>query len=65
MSERVQLAFCWVVGGGWLANLMAGMIPPLHYEPSLIANAPMMLVLGAVYMDARRKKLKESDDDGS
>lgn len=64
MSERVQLAFCWLVGGGWLANLAAGMIPPLHYQPSLIVNAPMMLVLGAVYVDARRKMKESTRDNG-
>lgn len=62
MGERVQLAFCWIVGGGWLVNLIAGMIPPLGYQPSLIVNAPMMLVLGAVYVDARRK-MKGLDND--
>lgn len=44
----------WVVGLGWLANLIAGMVPPLGYEPSLAVNAPMMLILGALYASGKK-----------
>lgn len=54
MSDRVKLGFCVLVGAGWLANLVAGMWPGSTYEPDLIAHAPMMLVLGAVF--STRKK---------
>jgi hypothetical protein len=56
----MKLAFCWLVGLGWLANLGAGMIPALHYKPDLVTNGPMMLVLGAVL--ATRRKGKNDDD---
>lgn len=55
MSERSKSLFCLLVGVGWLANLVAGMIPPLHYESSLVVNAPMMLVLGAVFATRKGK----------
>jgi hypothetical protein len=59
MSYRVKLAFCWLAGVGWMANLGAGIIPQLHYHPNLIANGPMLLVLGAVFQT--RKKGKPDD----
>lgn len=62
MSDRVKLAFCWIVSIGWLINLVAGMIPSLQYDPSLIVNAPMLLVLGAVF-NSRGKKAKSNDPD--
>lgn len=55
MSERTKLGFCWLVGAGWLANLVAGMWPGSTYEPDLIAHAPMMLVLGAVFGFAKKR----------
>lgn len=58
MSDRVKLAFCWLVGLGWFANLAAGIAVP-GYHPDLIVNGPMMLVLGAVF--ATRKKGKRDD----
>jgi hypothetical protein len=61
VSERNKLAFCWLVGLGWLANLAAGMVPSLHYKPDLVTNGPMMLVLGAV-LATTRKKAKPGDD---
>lgn len=44
-----------IVALGWLANLLAGMIPALDYTPSLIANAPLMLILGAMYAAKRSR----------
>jgi hypothetical protein len=46
----------WIAAVGWLANLVAGMIPALHYEPSLIANGPFMLILGALYGAGRASR---------
>lgn len=60
MSDKVKLAFCWLVGIGWLANLTAGIAVP-GYHPDLVVNGPMMLVLGAVF--ATRKKGKRDDAD--
>jgi hypothetical protein len=54
VSPRARYAFCWLVGAGWLGNLVAGMIPALEYEPSALVTAPMMLVLGAVFAAARK-----------
>lgn len=59
MGERVKLAFCFLVGAGWLANLVAG-IAVKGYHPDLIVNGPMMLVLGAVF--ATRKKKERTND---
>lgn len=56
MSNGVKLAFCWIVGAGWLANLVAGMIPALNYEPDLAANGPMLAVIGAVFATTKKKK---------
>lgn len=61
MSDKVKLAFCWLVGIGWLTNLLAGMVPSLHYKPDLIVNGPMLLILGAVFQT--RKKGKRDDAD--
>lgn len=60
MSDKVKLAFCWLVGIGWLANLTAGIVVK-GYHPDLVVNGPMMLVLGAVF--ATRKKGKRDDAD--
>ncbi len=54
MSPRARASFCWLVGVGWMANLAAGMIPGLHYQPSALVTAPMMLVLGAVFATRRK-----------
>ncbi len=54
MEDNIKLGFCVLVGVGWLANLIAGMWPGSNYEPDLIAHAPMMLVLGAIF-GTRRK----------
>lgn len=59
MGYKVKLAFCWLVGAGWLSNLSAGMWPGSHYHPNLAVNAPMMLVLGAVF---KTRKKGKSDD---
>ena len=49
MNDRVKLAFCWLVGTGWLASLIVGMIPAAHYNPPLAIHGPMMAVIGAVF----------------
>lgn len=54
MEDRIKLGFSVLIGVGWLANLIAGMWPGSTYEPDLIAHAPMMLVLGALF-GTRRK----------
>lgn len=59
MSVRARIAFCWLVGVGWLGNLVAGMIPALGYSPSELVTAPLMLVLGVVFADAKRKDGKD------
>lgn len=59
VSERTRSAFCWMVALGWLANLAAGMIPALNYQPNELATAPMMLVLGSL-LAAKRKRRNES-----
>lgn len=59
MGDRVKLAFCWLVGTGWLANLVAGMWPGSSYHPDLVVNGPMLLVLGAVFQT--RKKGAKND----
>lgn len=61
MSDKVKLAFCWIVGAGWLANLVAG-IALKSYHPDLVVNGPMMLVLGAVFQTRRKKeRLRDSE----
>lgn len=59
MSDKVKLAFCWLVGLGWLANLLAGIVPWFHYKPDVVVNGPMLLILGAVFQT--RKKAKRDD----
>lgn len=61
MGDRVKLAFCWLVGAGWLTNLVAGVVLK-NYHPDLVVNGPMMLVLGAVFQ-TRRKKERVRDPD--
>lgn len=61
MSNRVKLAFCWLVGLVWSANTVAGFIPPLNYHPDLVVNGPMLVVLGAVFQ-TRKKKDRDRGD---
>lgn len=60
MSDRIKLAFCWLVGFGWLANLGAAMYPGSTYHPDLVVNGPMLVVLGAVFQ-TRKKKDRDRD----
>lgn len=48
MSDKVRTIVLFLVTGGWLFNLVAPVF--VHsYTSSLAANAPLMLVLGALY----------------
>lgn len=55
MSERVRVSFCFLVGAGWLANLVAGIVDK-SYTPNLTIGAPMLLVLGAVFSTRKSDK---------
>lgn len=58
VSARSRDAFCWLVGLGWLANLIVGMTPAVGWEPVPYeaVTPPMMLVLGAAFAVGRRDK---------
>lgn len=61
MSERVKLAFCWLVGLGWFVNLAVGLWPGSHHKPDPVVNGPMLLVLGAVFKTRKKGKGNDSD----
>lgn len=58
MSESIKTGFAILVGAGWLFNLVAPAFVQ-SYDSNLAANAPLMLILGAMF--ATRKK--DSSDD--
>lgn len=53
MNERLKTGFAVLVGSGWLFNLVAPAFFP-SYHSSLSANAPLMLVLGAIFATRKR-----------
>lgn len=46
--KRTKNALVALVAAGWLFNLVAPAFVP-SYESNLAANAPLMLILGAVF----------------
>ncbi len=54
-APRTRDRLCWLFSLAWVGNLVAGMIPSLEYEPSPLATAPVMLILGAMFATGRRK----------
>lgn len=48
MNSVMKNTFAAIVGAGWLFNLVAPAFIS-SYHSSLIANAPLMLVLGALW----------------
>lgn len=60
MNSPLKTGFAILVGAGWLFNLVAPAIFPT-YQSNLAANAPLMLVLGAIF--ATRKRGSGDDDD--
>lgn len=53
MDERLKIVFAFLIGAGWLFNLVAPAFFQ-NYDSNLAANAPLLLVLGSLY--ASKKK---------
>jgi hypothetical protein len=59
VNEHIKTGFAILVGAGWLFNLIAPVF--VHsYDSSLAANAPLMLVLGALF--ATRNKTSGEEE---
>lgn len=54
MNESLKNGFAILVGAGWLFNLVAPAFVS-SYSSNLAANAPLMLVLGALFATRKRK----------
>lgn len=53
MNERLKNGFALLVGAGWLFNLVAPAFLRT-YHSNLAVNAPMLLVLGALWSTKRK-----------
>lgn len=54
MNAKSLNRLAWLFSLAWVGNLGAGMIPALQYEPSPLATAPVMLILGALFAAGRK-----------
>lgn len=53
MNEPFRIGFSILVGVGWLFNLVAPAFIA-NYHSNLAANAPLMLILGALFATRTR-----------
>lgn len=58
VNQSLKTGFAILVGAGWLFNLVAPVFLS-NYHNSLAVNAPMLLVLGALWSTGK----KGSDDE--
>lgn len=55
---HIRLILAVLVGVGWLVNLLAPIF--VHsYSTSIAANAPLLLILGALFQSSRNKDRDE------
>jgi hypothetical protein len=52
-----------LVSGVWAANMVAGMIPWLHYTPNESVNGVFGLIVGALFVTAKTPKALEEKPD--
>lgn len=55
----------YTVSGMWVLNLVAGMIPPLQYDPSEAVNGIFMVIVGSLFVAKQTDHKTESKDEGS
>lgn len=61
-SEINKSSIIRVVTGVWAANILAGMIPQLNYEPKESINGIFMAIVGTVFVASRSGKNEEEKD---
>lgn len=61
MNEPIKNGFSIIVAVGWLFNLIAPAFVD-SYESNLVANAPLMLILGALFATRKQGKGEIRDD---